>query len=529
MPVPVPDRSSRGQAAVSSSDLPGPTSGSKHLLREAKQAVDRADGSGIFGKCANQDQSGGNEKVAAQHANKLPKTKTKKTTPWAQNKHTLKQKIKGSAAAAKQGLEDLERQEGGSAFFSDYADAPALGAAAAAKLKLKTPPCQMPVIPPPAGTGGRALGGGLRVAAVSMKAKAMKPFEEKTNKTKEKKSKPDDSGAYPQLHVRCVIVPAWRIDEVNILEATFDGMTTSVLQIQDGLGENNNRMSGVGASGTKISKVLIDGPHVPSLWTDKRRGKSKSAKGGKAGKGGSKVGKGTNESKEAFAATEAPSHQSANNNPGAQAQAGALSFSPPPFEVVPVIKGDGKEWLIAAASIVAKVVRDRYCVRFMEKRFPAYGFEKHKGYGVKAHMEALKKQGACAEHRFSFEPVKRVFEKSMATKKLLGKLGAGCGAGGNGANDSAAELQAGYEADKEGIAAGGGGAAEGSGSAGELVESKTGRGKSAATKKEGKGAAVGEQGGSKTKKRGRPAKRGSIADDESFPDGMQGGARKKQK
>lgn len=190
MPVPVPDRSSRGQAAVSSSDLPGPTSGSKHLLREAKQAVDRADGSGTFGKCANQDQSGGNEKVAAQHANKLPKTKTKKTTPWAQNKHTLKQKIKGSAAAAKQGLEDLERQEGGSAFFSDYADAPALGAAAAAKLKLKTPPCQMPVIPPPAGTGGRALGGGLRVAAVSMKAKAMKPFEEKTSKTKEKKSKP---------------------------------------------------------------------------------------------------------------------------------------------------------------------------------------------------------------------------------------------------------------------------------------------------------------------------------------------------
>jgi len=88
-------------------------------------------------------------------------------------------------------------------------------------------------------------------------------------------------------------------------------------------------------------------------------------------------------------------------------------FVPPPFEVVPVIKGDSKEYLIAAASIIAKVTRDRYC-RSMEEKFPGYGFAAHKGYGTKQHMKALATLGACIEHRKSYEPVRKVLEGDTA-------------------------------------------------------------------------------------------------------------------
>ena len=66
-----------------------------------------------------------------------------------------------------------------------------------------------------------------------------------------------------------------------------------------------------------------------------------------------------------------------------------------------VIKGDAKSPSIAAASILAKVSRDRECYKLDEK-YPEYGFAKHKGYGTKAHMEALFKYGPCPEHRRTF-------------------------------------------------------------------------------------------------------------------------------
>jgi len=68
---------------------------------------------------------------------------------------------------------------------------------------------------------------------------------------------------------------------------------------------------------------------------------------------------------------------------------------------MPIIKGDGRVACIAAASIFAKVHRDRLMVKFSEQ-FPNYGFEKHKGYGTKAHLEAVKKLGLCEIHRRSF-------------------------------------------------------------------------------------------------------------------------------
>lgn len=66
-----------------------------------------------------------------------------------------------------------------------------------------------------------------------------------------------------------------------------------------------------------------------------------------------------------------------------------------------VVKGDAKSMSIAAASILAKVSRDRLCYEYAEK-YPMYGFDKHKGYGTKAHTEAILKYGPCEIHRMSF-------------------------------------------------------------------------------------------------------------------------------
>lgn len=66
-----------------------------------------------------------------------------------------------------------------------------------------------------------------------------------------------------------------------------------------------------------------------------------------------------------------------------------------------VVKGDSKSMSIAAASILAKVSRDRYISEMAEK-YPGYGFEKHKGYGTKAHYEAIQKLGVCEIHRRTF-------------------------------------------------------------------------------------------------------------------------------
>ena len=66
-----------------------------------------------------------------------------------------------------------------------------------------------------------------------------------------------------------------------------------------------------------------------------------------------------------------------------------------------IIKGDAKSYSIASASIIAKVTRDRI-MREWDEIYPQYGFEKHKGYGTKAHIEAIKENGICPLHRLSF-------------------------------------------------------------------------------------------------------------------------------
>ena len=75
-----------------------------------------------------------------------------------------------------------------------------------------------------------------------------------------------------------------------------------------------------------------------------------------------------------------------------------------PFPYDAIVKGDGLSLSIAAASIIAKVTRDRL-MRVIDREFPQYGFAKHQGYGTKAHLEALRNHGPCRHHRRSFQPV----------------------------------------------------------------------------------------------------------------------------
>ncbi|MDO8525662.1 MAG: ribonuclease HII [Candidatus Omnitrophota bacterium] len=75
-----------------------------------------------------------------------------------------------------------------------------------------------------------------------------------------------------------------------------------------------------------------------------------------------------------------------------------------------IVKGDSKSMSIAAASIVAKVTRDRL-MRKYDKQYPQYGFAAHKGYGTRLHMETLKKFGPSPIHRLSYRPVKESREQ----------------------------------------------------------------------------------------------------------------------
>lgn len=72
-----------------------------------------------------------------------------------------------------------------------------------------------------------------------------------------------------------------------------------------------------------------------------------------------------------------------------------------------LVKGDGISLSIAAASVIAKVTRDRFMAT-VDREFPEYGFIRHQGYGTREHIAALKKHGPCRYHRRSFQPVSQL-------------------------------------------------------------------------------------------------------------------------
>ena len=80
-----------------------------------------------------------------------------------------------------------------------------------------------------------------------------------------------------------------------------------------------------------------------------------------------------------------------------------------------IVRGDALVPAISAASILAKVHRDRWCAE-LHLQYPEYGFAGHKGYGTLAHMAALREYGACPQHRMTFRPVSHVGVKPLATQ-----------------------------------------------------------------------------------------------------------------
>ncbi|MFA6093389.1 MAG: ribonuclease HII [Elusimicrobiota bacterium] len=87
-----------------------------------------------------------------------------------------------------------------------------------------------------------------------------------------------------------------------------------------------------------------------------------------------------------------------------------------PFPQRCLVRGDGRSLCVAAASVVAKVVRDRW-MSVLDRRYPGYGLSGHKGYGTRRHLESLRSMGPCLEHRRSFAPVAEVLSRAGFRKE----------------------------------------------------------------------------------------------------------------
>ncbi len=81
------------------------------------------------------------------------------------------------------------------------------------------------------------------------------------------------------------------------------------------------------------------------------------------------------------------------------------------MDQIPIIGGDDLSLSIAAASVVAKVMRDRWMIR-LDRRHPGYGLARHKGYGTREHIAALRQRGPSPIHRKSFSPVSEMLQKA---------------------------------------------------------------------------------------------------------------------
>ncbi len=94
-----------------------------------------------------------------------------------------------------------------------------------------------------------------------------------------------------------------------------------------------------------------------------------------------------------------------------------------PCPSLSIVQGDGRSLSIAAASIIAKVTRDRMMV-LLDQKYPQFGFSRHKGYGTRVHMKALLDYGPCPAHRRSFRPVQEMLRLHGAAGELVLEGGA---------------------------------------------------------------------------------------------------------
>ena len=92
------------------------------------------------------------------------------------------------------------------------------------------------------------------------------------------------------------------------------------------------------------------------------------------------------------------------------------------FPQTPLVKGDARSFSIAAASVLAKVTRDRLMEDY-DRQYPAYGFADHKGYGTARHLAALAESGPCPIHRRSFAPLKLAERELFNMSVTFGKAG----------------------------------------------------------------------------------------------------------
>lgn len=99
----------------------------------------------------------------------------------------------------------------------------------------------------------------------------------------------------------------------------------------------------------------------------------------------------------------------------------SVPLAMPPQKCLPIIKGDGKSQVIAAASILAKIARDDYMC-WADRKWPCYGFAQHKGYPTPQHIAALAKYGPCPLHRQSFRPVADLSAQVSSPQLLPSRL-----------------------------------------------------------------------------------------------------------
>ena len=180
--------------------------------------------------------------------------------------------------------------------------------------------------------GRGPLAGPVVVASVIMPKESMIEGVNDSKKVSEKKREK----LYEEIINECIaygvgIINQEEIDKINILNATKEGLTKAIKEMENNLKEKNQKIE-------KPEIILVDA--LTKIDTDHIPYRS-------------------------------------------------------------IIKGDSKSYSIAAASIIAKVTRDRI-MRQWDEVYPMYGFAKHKGYGTAAHMEAIREYGLCPLHRRSF-------------------------------------------------------------------------------------------------------------------------------